>query len=849
MRQGQDWHGAETMAPIPSAFKYFIGAAAIFIAGCSAFFSVCGLGMLFVGSATAVMIMASSLEVGKLVAASFLYWFWGQLTIPLRIYLTLAVLTLIGITSLGNYGYLARAYERTHTGVGQLEEQIAGLQKEIADTQRQIDDAHSRIGKVSADGREDVGVVRQHLTQATALFEQSLSRLQEQRKTIQDRRDKDMQAVAARIGEQAEALRKDIASEDAAIEKLQQNLATLDEAVNTYTQIGGPGLLPIGGPWIFHVDGVKRGQELREQQRSERETIATGITACRSRQDQLRAAHGKRVEAADREIASIRDLAAQDSSRLDTEEQALRKSQAEAQAQLQARIDGVQTATAALRNTGDTQLEAQHQRIRTCSDEIRGLQSQIATTDIGSYRFVARAFDAAADDVVKWLILALVIVFDPLAVCLAVGFNVALLRERHGRVFAAPPALPPIPLPAANEPPAADDSPSDRSKGRWTKFGANLLLGFLLAGTGCLGLYWVLAVAPRQAQTAHARWIPGESVAVVTLRPAELLQCTSTRSLAEWSGGTNRTVLGSLLTCAQGDGFDPRADVYLFAKVPAGAAVDVSLRPVIFCGLIARIAQPAAAEATLSSFAEQVTRDLRPTRDPALSLARNRTMIRYGEGRYMDPEGGFFTFAIAGQVAILLVEFEGNPQAPQTESEIRHCLADGRRVAPAAFHVPAPGEVLGFWFDAGRFFRAVPKNAAASARYQQIQRYLGFDMALGVCPAGGNRLNVTASYNYQADRFNRPGLPSATEALASLDSGREAGIVGRLMDRCADTLDFDSLVDRLRAQVGTRDRKGLQDLVVEKTYSSARSARFILTACCSDKSKSPLLAAFQSLWQ
>ena len=73
MRQGQDWHGAETMAPIPSAFKYFIGAAAIFIAGCSAFFSVCGLGMLFVGSATAVMIMASSLEVGKLVAASLAF--------------------------------------------------------------------------------------------------------------------------------------------------------------------------------------------------------------------------------------------------------------------------------------------------------------------------------------------------------------------------------------------------------------------------------------------------------------------------------------------------------------------------------------------------------------------------------------------------------------------------------------------------------------------------------------------------------------------------------------------------------------------------------------------------------
>src|SRR5580698_3420387 len=106
------------------AFKYIVGGAALFIAGCSAYFSVSGLGLLFIGSATAVMVMAASLELGKLVAASFLYRYWRYLGVPLRFYLTLAVLLLIGITSLGNYGYLARAYEQTNSQIGLLEQQL-----------------------------------------------------------------------------------------------------------------------------------------------------------------------------------------------------------------------------------------------------------------------------------------------------------------------------------------------------------------------------------------------------------------------------------------------------------------------------------------------------------------------------------------------------------------------------------------------------------------------------------------------------------------------------------------------------------------------------------------------------
>ena len=115
-------------------FRVVLLTSALYIAGCSAYFSVLGLGQLFTGSEGPVMVMAASLEVGKLVAASFLYRYWHLITGVLRFYLTLAVLVLIAITSLGNYGYLARAYEKTATTITRNETEIAAIEKTIAES-------------------------------------------------------------------------------------------------------------------------------------------------------------------------------------------------------------------------------------------------------------------------------------------------------------------------------------------------------------------------------------------------------------------------------------------------------------------------------------------------------------------------------------------------------------------------------------------------------------------------------------------------------------------------------------------------------------------------------------------
>jgi hypothetical protein len=92
-------------------FPYFVGLAALLVAGSAAFYSVFGLSKLFSGATLAVIIMAGSLEFAKLVSASFLYRYWTKVNLWLKYYMTVGVVTLVLITSAGIFGFLSNAYQ------------------------------------------------------------------------------------------------------------------------------------------------------------------------------------------------------------------------------------------------------------------------------------------------------------------------------------------------------------------------------------------------------------------------------------------------------------------------------------------------------------------------------------------------------------------------------------------------------------------------------------------------------------------------------------------------------------------------------------------------------------------
>jgi len=112
--------------------KFFINLlllTALVVAGVAAYFSVFGLSKLFAGAMLAAIIMASSLELGKLILSSYLYRLWDSISKFRRVYGVIAVGVLMLITSVGIYGFLSNAFESTSIQVEQLDSKL-----EIVDT-------------------------------------------------------------------------------------------------------------------------------------------------------------------------------------------------------------------------------------------------------------------------------------------------------------------------------------------------------------------------------------------------------------------------------------------------------------------------------------------------------------------------------------------------------------------------------------------------------------------------------------------------------------------------------------------------------------------------------------------
>jgi len=110
-------------------FPLVIALAALAVSGSAAFYSVFGLSKLFAGASLQVIIMAGSLEFAKLVVASLLYQYWDTINKGLRMYLSIATIILMIITSGGIYGFLSGAYQSTATQSELLDKSLLILQQ------------------------------------------------------------------------------------------------------------------------------------------------------------------------------------------------------------------------------------------------------------------------------------------------------------------------------------------------------------------------------------------------------------------------------------------------------------------------------------------------------------------------------------------------------------------------------------------------------------------------------------------------------------------------------------------------------------------------------------------------
>lgn len=196
-------------------FPLFLGFTALLIALCAAFFSVYGIGNLFAGASISAMIMASSLEIGKLVATTFLYRYWKKTVALVKLYLTAAVISLMLITSVGIFGFLSAAYQKSSLEFKLNQEKIVSTEQSKGFYTNQIQLSENRI-KV--------------LNQTRVVQESRLS--EALTNTLLSRNPIQLQQIQQQTIKLIDQSNEDIKNENDKIERSRNQIMNIDEKVN-----------------------------------------------------------------------------------------------------------------------------------------------------------------------------------------------------------------------------------------------------------------------------------------------------------------------------------------------------------------------------------------------------------------------------------------------------------------------------------------------------------------------------------------------------------------------------------------------------------------------------------------
>lgn len=132
---------------------WFLLFCAIGLSGTAAYYSVIGLSIIFSTVAIPVIIMGSFLEISKLAIATYLHDKWKETYGLLKIYLTIALITLSVLTSVGIYGLLSTGFQQN----------IAGLEinnKKIEN----IEVKKERFNEIKLDYQKEKSVLDQDIT-------------------------------------------------------------------------------------------------------------------------------------------------------------------------------------------------------------------------------------------------------------------------------------------------------------------------------------------------------------------------------------------------------------------------------------------------------------------------------------------------------------------------------------------------------------------------------------------------------------------------------------------------------------------------------------------------------------
>ncbi len=364
---------------------------ALSISGVAIFYSVIGLATIFPGAFWPVVIMGSVLEVGKLVTASWLYRNWRHTRWLLKTYLTIAVIVLICITSMGIFGFLSKAHLEQNLAEDTVTQRIEIINSKILSEETYIKRQKDTIVRLES----TLNRTTDSNTGALDIEIQSLKDAEDKFKTllaVETNTVKD-------LNDQLKTTLKD----------LNDRLRTLDKNVSDVLT---------SNKSFFNEE--KAAADLKASQKEEREQIANKI------------AEAEKTIAIKIAEAQARIQILKDDYAKDTE-------------QLQARIDSLRKSNVADNSGVNNDIVKAEQNIIAAQNRIDGyivdrepLQSSMLKleAEVGPVKYIAAlAVDFGITDkvdtseAVRWVILIIICVFDPLAVLLLIAANQSFLRR------------------------------------------------------------------------------------------------------------------------------------------------------------------------------------------------------------------------------------------------------------------------------------------------------------------------------------------------------------------------------------------------------------------------------------
>ena len=382
---------------------------ALAIAGVAAWFSIVGLMLLFSGSAMSIAVMAGTLEVGKLLTASWLYRYWNETSIWLRSYLTVAVVILMVVTSIGIFGYLSKAAGDQASDTGDAVAIVERVNSQIAREENKITILEDRISSIggTVDVSSSIEQQEQIRDGAWARVQGDINYNQEQIENVREQLKVDIaqqELVVARLDELVKAL------QDKGTEKIVLNERTF------------------GADEIQIIDYGERAKELRISQQVERNEI-------KAEKDRLRTQASNDIKVFQDAIDNYRAQAQETITGADNQINQLRNQNSNQQDDNIIKIDLL-----------TEQIDNIYVGIISLKDEKFDAEQKVRTLDreVGPIKYLAQMIYGSEerdvlDQAIRLFILMLVLVFDPLAVVLVIAANQTLLRYGINLESSGPP--------------------------------------------------------------------------------------------------------------------------------------------------------------------------------------------------------------------------------------------------------------------------------------------------------------------------------------------------------------------------------------------------------------------------